>query len=213
MKCEKSVSDTNPPGYPGMTPSWTSSSKSAVGTSNTNEGRIWFTLSRGIINEVYYPRIDQVNTRDLEFLVTDGSEFFEEEKQHCKHQILPLAQGVQGFRLTNTSKQGRFRIIKTILTDPRRDVLLQQVHFEPLQGQLTDYHLYVLLAPHIKNHGYSNNGWVGDYKGIPMLFAQREDIVLALACSTPFLGMSCGYAGYSDGWQDINKHKCMTQFY
>jgi glucoamylase len=54
---------------------------------------------------------------------------------------------------------------------------------------------------------------VGDYKGMKMLFAQRASTSLALACSVPFVCMSCGYAGISDGWQDINFHKKMTAYY
>jgi glucoamylase len=174
---------------------------------------VWFTISHGIINEVYYPTIDTANTRDLGLLVTDGAEFFSEEKRHAGSEISPLAQGVPGYRLSNTCARQRYRIEKVILTDPGGDALLQRVHFAPLQGQLSDYRLYVLLAPHIGNRGASNDGWIGEYKGMPMLFAKRADIVLALACSTPFPSMSCGYVGSSDGWQDICKHKRLTRAY
>ena len=207
------MSTHEPPGAPGIPPRWTSSAKSGVGTAASEQSRVWFTLSHGIVNEVYYPTIDQANTRDLGFLVADGSSFFSEEKRHTTSEISPLAQGVPAYRLTNTCNQGRYRIVKTIVTDPRRDVLLQQVRFEPLQGSLSDYGLYALLAPHIGNHGLGNDGWAGDYKGIPMLFAERKKTALALACSSPFRAMSCGYVGFSDGWQDISTHKRMTWFY
>jgi glucoamylase len=202
-----------PPGHPGISPRWTSSAKSGVGTSINDQSRVWFTVSHGIIDEVYYPRIDQVNTRDMGFLVTDRKDFFSEEKRHTNHEITALAPGVPGYRLVNTCTQGRYRITKTIVTDPRQDALLLHVQFEPLQGTLDDYALYVLLAPHIGNAGYGNNGHVGDYKGIPMLFAERGATALALACSAGFGGMSCGYVGVSDGWQDINQHHRMTWFY
>jgi glucoamylase len=207
------MSTHEPPGAPGIPPRWTSSAKSGVGTAASEQSRVWFTLSHGIVNEVYYPTIDQANTRDLGFLVTDGSSFFSEEKRHTTSEISPLAQGVPGYRLANTCNQRRYRIVKTVVTDPRRDALLQQVSFEPLQGSLTDYSLYALLAPHIGNHGLGNDGWAGDYKGIPMLFAERKKTALALACSAPFRAMSCGYVGFSDGWQDISAHKRMTWFY
>jgi len=38
-------------------------------------------LSHGIINEVYYPNIDQPNTRDFQFLISDGETFCHEEKR------------------------------------------------------------------------------------------------------------------------------------
>ena len=76
-----------------------------------------------------------------------------------------------GYRLTNTCEQGRYRITKTVIADPERDVLLQRIKFEALQGRLSDYLLYALLAPHIGNQGMGNNGSAGDFRGIPMLFA------------------------------------------
>ncbi len=201
------------PGWPGIAPRWTSSAKEGVGTSASYQSRVWFTLSHGIINEVYYPRIDQANTRDMEFLVADGDQYFSEEKRDTNRRILPLEQGVPAYKLVNVCKKGRYRLTKTVITDPERDVLLQKIHFEALKGKLEDYGVYVLLAPHIANRGYGNNGWIGNYKGRQMLFAQRESTTLALASSTPFKTMSCGYVGVSDGWQDINAHKQMTWSY
>ena len=44
------------PGWPGSEPRWTSSAKTGVGTSLSSASRVWFTLSHGILNEIYYPR-------------------------------------------------------------------------------------------------------------------------------------------------------------
>jgi glucoamylase len=63
------------PGWPGISPRWTSSAKTALGTSLSQSSRVWFTLSHGILNEVYYPRVDQACLRDLGLLVTDGRGF------------------------------------------------------------------------------------------------------------------------------------------
>ncbi len=201
------------PGWPGIQPRWTSSAKEGVGTSASYQSRVWFTISHGILNEVYYPRIDQANTRDMEFLVADGDQYFSEEKRDTLRRISPLEQGVPAYKLVNSCKKGHYRLTKTVITDPERDVLLQKVHFDPVKGRLEDYGVYALLAPHIANRGYGNHGWVGGYKGIPMLFAQREGTALALASSSPFKRMSCGYVGFSDGWQDINANKKMTWTY
>jgi glucoamylase len=72
------------PGAPGIAARWTSSAKSGVGTALTARSRVWFTLSHGILNEIYYPRVDQACTRDFGLLVTDGSTFFSEEKRDAK---------------------------------------------------------------------------------------------------------------------------------
>src|SRR5512139_1963651 len=207
------MADTIAPGQPGISARWTSSAKSGVGTAASGQSRVWFTVSHGIVNEVYYPRLDQANTRDCGLLVANGSDFFSEEKRDAVSSILPLAQGVPGYQLTNTCVSGRYRIHKTILSDPDHQAVLQRVRFKVTAPRPADYHVYVLLAPHICNRGSGNHAWVGDYKGVPMLFAQRDATALALACSVPFRGMSCGYVGYSDGWQDISAHKRITWFY
>ena len=204
---------TEPPGQPGITPHWTSSAKSGVGTATNSESRVWFATSHGIIDEVYHPFIDHAAIRDFGLLIADGDCFFSEEKRDTNQEIRPLEQGVPGYRLTNTCRQGRYRITKTVVTDPRRDVLLQNVKFEALRGQLSDYTLYALLAPHIGNQGYGNDGWAGEFRGIPMLFAKRQGTVLALACSVGWTARSCGYVGTSDGWRDIDAHKKMTWHY
>jgi glucoamylase len=201
------------PGHPGIPPRWTSSAKSGVGTSLSSEGRVWFTLSHGILNEVYYPRIDQACIRDMELLVSDGMDFFSEEKRHTQFELDALAEGIPAFQLTNTCKDGRYRIHKSVLIDPKRDVLLQRIRFEPLQGKLTDYRLYVLLAPHLANHGTGNTAWVEDYKGLAVLNAQRGETALSLACSIPWLKRSVGFVGTSDGWQDVFQHKQMLWEY
>jgi glucoamylase len=197
------------PGQPGIPPRWTSSAKSGVGTSLSGKSRVWFTLSHGILNEVYYPRIDQACIRDMELLVTDGKEFFSEEKRHTNFQLDAMAEGVPAFQLTNTCLQDKYRIHKTVISDPQRDVLLQRIRFEPLEGTLADYHVYVLLAPHLGNHGTGNTAWVDEYKGLSVLDAQRGDTAISLGCSIPWIKRSVGYVGTSDGWQDISAHKQM----
>ncbi|MGC1964327.1 MAG: glucan 1,4-alpha-glucosidase [Candidatus Sulfotelmatobacter sp.] len=194
------------PGWPGIPPRWTSSAKTGVGTALNQHSKVWFTLSHGILNEVYFPRVDQACTRDLGFIVTDGRSFFSEEKRHCTFENRPVEPGVPAFELTNTEIGGRYRIHKEVFTDPYRNVLLQKIRFEPLRGQLSDYHLYALLSPHLANCGYHNTGWVGDYKGLPLFFAENDGTALALGSSAPWKKMSVGFVGASDGWQDLSAH-------
>jgi len=201
------------PGVPGIPARWTSSAKTGVGTALSNKSRVWFTLSHGIFNEIYYPRIDLACVRDMELIVTDGADFFSEEKRGVDSAIHWLADGVPGFRLVNTCRDGRYRVEKQIVTDPHRDTVLQQVRFIAQQGALSDYHLHVLLAPHLGNHGSGNTAWVDEFEGTALLFAQRNGNALALACSAPWTKRSAGYVGSSDGWQDLKAHKQMTWEY
>jgi glucoamylase len=174
-----------------------------VGTALGGESRVWFTLSHGILNEVYYPRVDSACTRDLGFIVTGGASYFSEEKRHAKSAVQLLAPGVPAFHVCNVAFDGRYQIDKEILTDPTSDVVLQRVQFTPLAGAVGDYRLYVLLAPHLANHGSDNTAWLGDYKGIPLLYAERDGHALALACSAPWATRSVGFVGVSDGWQQL----------
>lgn len=203
------------PGSPGNIAKWTSSAKIGVGTALYNDCNLWFTISHGIVNEVYWPRIDVANIRDMELLVTDGKEFFSEEKRNATHDYVTLGEGIPAYHLINTCNQGqRYRIEKRIIADPRRSVLLQEIEFIPLIGTLKDYKVFVLLAPHLRNRGMGNTGWTGQYKGYPMLLATSTNtpsLNLACACSTPFKKMSAGYVGVSDPWQEIHKNKDLLE--
>ena len=201
------------PGWPGIPPRWTSSAKSGIGTALNLHSRVWFTLSHGILNEVYFPRVDQACTRDLGLVITNGKDFFSEEKRHCTFQNTPLEPGVPVYELVNTNLEGRYRILKEVFTDPYRNVVLQKIVFQPIAGRLEDYRLYALLAPHLHNCGYHNTGWVGDYKGVRMLFAERDGTALAFGASVPWRKMSVGFVGESDSWQDLFRNFQMTWEY
>ena len=204
---------SQPPGQPGIPPRLTSSAKTGVGTAHNSQSPLWFTISHGILNELYYPGVDQACTRDMGFIITDGKEFFSEEKRHATSQVDLLTEGVPAYRMVNTCMNNFYEIEKEVLTDPKRPVLLQRTRFKPLKAALGDYHLYVLLGSHLGNAGYGNTAWVEDYKGVPMLFAERNGNALAMACSVPWLKRSVGFVGFSDGWQDLSIHKQLTWEY
>ncbi len=156
-----------------------------MGTALNQHSRVWFTLSHGILNEIYFPRVDQACTRDQGLLITDGARFFSEEKRHCRFENESLEPGVPVYELTNTENQGRYKIYKEVFSDPYRNVVVQKIRFEPLEGKLADFRLYALLAPHLANCGAGNTGWIGDYKGVPMLFAEHTDTALAFPQDEP----------------------------
>ena len=201
------------PGWPGIPPRWTSSAKTCAGTALNQHSKVWFTLSHGILNEVYYPRVDQACTRDMGFIVTDSRDFFSEEKRHCTFENRPYEPGIPVYELINTDISGRYRIHKEVFSDPYRNVVLQKVRFEPLQGELADYRLFALLAPHLANCGYGNTGWISHYKGFPMFLAEHGGATLSLASSAPWKKMSVGFVGVSDGWQDLSQHLQMEWEY
>lgn len=205
--------EANAPNPPGLEPSWTSSAKIGVGTSISRESRVWFSLYNGIITEVYYPFIDQANVRQMQFLVTDGKDFFSAEEIDTHHDTSYIEVGIPAYKIVNTCKKGRYRLTKTIIVDTVRDVLLIRVLFEPILGNLSDYHIYAYINPHMSNAGAGNHAWVGEYKGWPMLFAAREETSLAFSSKPHFSQLSCGYVGTSDGWKELYETKSLQHTY
>ena len=206
------------PGWPGATPHWNFASKDGVGTAigpaGRPRGRVWFTIRQGACTEIFHPRVDIPAVRDLGLIVTDGQDFVSDEVQDADHETRWLADGIPGYRLVNTCRQGRYRIEKTIVVHPSRDAILQQIRFDPLAGRIEDYRLFALLSPHLGNRGGNNTAWIGRYKGMPMLFAERAGHALALACSVPWVNSSAGFVGsVSDGRHELERRGRLARTY
>src|SRR5437870_7675319 len=173
----------NPPqntlafGAPGIEPRWTSSAKEGVGTAYHTSCRVWFTLSHGIVNEIYYPHVDQPNTRDFQFLISDGETFCHEEKRDLDHQIEYPERDCLFYRLTNSEPNGRYRLIKHILTDPHRSVLLVHTKLEALDEALRGkLRLYALLAPHMAGRGAGHPGACSVIRLLKLIHAPPEKV-------------------------------------
>ena len=191
-------------GAPGIEPRWTSSAKEGLGTAYHTSCRVWFTLSHGIVNEIYYPTVDQPNTRDFQFLISDGETFCHEEKRDLNHRIEYPERDCVFYRLTNSEPNGRYRLIKHILADPHRSVVLMHTTLEVLDESLRGkLRLYALLAPHLARRGAGNSGWSSETGGNNLLHAERDGFHLVMGCSEGFARRSVGYVGASDGWQDL----------
>ncbi len=208
------------PGEPGQAPRWLPVGKSGVGRSLGDDARVWFTLGHGILNEIAYPRIEQTAVRDFGLIVTDGEALFAEERRHCDAEVSPVAPGIPAYRITGTHEGGRFRLRKRLIADPGRPAVLLHVTIEDLRpgpeaGSEAGppLRVHALLAPHLANAGGSGNAWTGDYKGQEMLFAEAQGTAIALAASCGWRARSAGYAGISDGWQDLSRHRQMRWQY
>ena len=191
-------------GAPGIEPRWSSSAKEGVGTAYHTSCRVWFTLSHGIVNEIYYPHVDKPNTRDFQFLISDGETFCDEEKRDLDHAIEYPERDCLFYRLTNSEPSGRYRLVKHVLTDPHRSVLFVHTELEVLDETLRGkLRLYALLAPHLGGFGAGNSGSCAEVGDNKLLHAQRANVHLLMACSSGFSRRSVGYVGFSDGWQDL----------
>jgi len=190
-------------GWPGAEARWTSSEKDSVGMAYSASSRIWYTVSHGTLNEIYYPTIDRPQTRDMEFLLTDGETFVHEEKRDLDRTFEYIDACSSAVRLTNTDRLGRYKIIKEIIADPHHPVVLMRVRLEGDERVLSRMKAYALLAPHLDVGGAGNSGSVLDLSGRKVLLAWKNGLSLVMAANCGFSRASCGYVGRSDGWQDV----------
>ena len=202
------AADTAAPGAPGAKPVWTNGNKVGVGTSITETSKVWFTLGmNGALNEVYYPAIDSANTRTLELIVTDGRSFAELESEDTDHSVEVPNPSALVFTQINHSKTGRYQIRKTYVTDPAHNTLLVQIEMKTLKGGPLKAFAY--FDPALKNSGLHDSGSANGM----VLLDSKGGIACALAAEPAFVSASSGYAGTSDGWQELkSSYKLMHHY-
>ncbi len=199
------------PGKPGINPTWTSSAKDMVGCA-LGPSRLWFTTGFGILNEVYYPRIDLPQIRDLGFIVADDQGFWVEIKRLDNYQTRQPQPGVPAVDIVHTHP--RFELHLRIVPDPQREVLMIDVE---LRGDPA-LRPYALLAPHLGGSGHDNLAEATWHHGRRMLWAEQGPFGLALVCvdvaqNDSWGAASAGYVGASDGWQDFKLNGRMAWQY
>jgi glucoamylase len=199
------------PGAPGLPPTWCSSAKDVVGCA-IGASRLWFTIGGGIINEVYYPRIDIPQIRDLGFIVSDGRDFWVEVKRLDSYTVTLAGPGVPAVHIVH--KHERFQLSLRIVPSCERDVLLLEVELTGDEALRP----YALLAPHLGGTGLHNRAAVAGHRGHRVLWAEQGPFALALAAvgadqRDVWGRASCGYVGTSDGWQDFAHNGTMSWQY
>lgn len=191
-------------GRPGIPPAWSTSSKDGVGTAYSTSSRVWFSLARGILTEIYYPTIDRPQVRDAQFLISDGATFFHEEKRDLTTDVLPLETETLGYRCTSKDPRGRYELVKEVISDPHQSCVLINARFKVAEAWQGKLHIYFLLAPHLEVGGLGNSAGRFEVAGRQALIAWKNNTYLALGCNRGFGRTSCGFVGTSDGWQDLN---------
>ena len=196
-------------GAPGVDPRWTSSRKDAVGTAYSASSRVWYTISHGTFNEMYYPTIDRPQTRDMELLFSDGSTFVHEEKRDFEYDFEYPDSDALAVRVAGQDPQGRYTVTKEFISDPHHPVVLMHVKIEGDEEILSRLKAYALLAPHINGGGAGNSARSIEVAGQRMLLCWKDNTSLAMGVSCGFTRSSCGYVGASDGWQDLTSNMLM----
>jgi glucoamylase len=195
-------------GSPGSAPTWTSSAKDLVGCA-LGPARLWFTSGFGILNEVYFPRVDIPQIRDLGFIVADGRGFWVEVKRLQSYRTQAPRAGIPALEIVHA--HARFELRVRMAPDPQRDVLLIEV---ALHGD-DALRPYALLAPHLGGSGHDNCAEATSHHGRRILWAAKRPFGLALAAvdgqqRDAWRAASAGYVGASDGWQDFARNGRLT---
>jgi glucoamylase len=192
-------------GAPGRDAQWTSAGKEAVGTSNTLESKVWFTLGRGVLDEVYYPTVDVANTRTLQFFVTGCDNNSLEGEAAATRRI--EVTDTQSLSFRQTTETNLYTLTKSYTTDPERPVVLIDVEFKGRCRALQ--RLYVYYDPSLNNSGMHDSAWTED----GALVASDSDKASALVSSTGFDETTNGYFGTSDGLDELHKRGFLQSRY
>ncbi len=213
----------NPAPAPGpQRQSWTSGAKDTVTTSLSS--RVWATVGQGIVNEVFWPAVDQPQVKDFGFLLRrqDGPQAtWVELKAEASYTLTPDPDpAVPLATVTHTGAFYQFSF--QVVADPDHDALLVDYRLTRPSGVAAQpVALYPLLAPHLGEYtagvgngtGTDNVAWVQDGALFARDGSPQHPHVLCLAATPGFTRGSAGYVGYSDGWTDLDSHQAMTWEY
>ncbi len=192
-------------------PKWAPGNKDMVGTA-LGSSRLWFTLAQGIVTEVYYPRIDIPQIKDLGFIIADDAGFWIELRKLGHYSVECNGNGVPAVTITHTHERFVFRM--RVCPHQHRDALLIDYTLEGDPGLRP----YVLLTPRLGGEGEHDVGYATRHQGRKVLWAEQGPFGLALMARDArgvdaFGRISAGCVGTSDGWQDFNDNKRMQWAY
>jgi glucoamylase len=185
------------PGAPGTPATWAPGDKVGFGTARGTASKVWYTLRNGTLTDVYYPRIDTPSIRDSQFVVV-GKGFSDREDKDARHKVTLLDSRSLTYRITTTAKSGKWRIVKTFVTDPARSTVLQRVRFTSLTGK--KYQLFLLHDPALTMTGNDDRGRTGPGHSLQSWDGTTSSVVATRPAMTR---TSSGYLGTSDGWTDL----------
>jgi glucoamylase len=192
-------------------PTWACARKDMVGTS-LGSSRLWYTVAEGIVTEVFWPRIDIPQIKDLGFIIADDKGFWVELRRNGDYSVSLPGSGVPAVEITH--RHPRFTFTLQVCPSQRRDVLLLRYTLEGDDGLRP----YALLASRIGGDPTDNRAWVGKHRGRTVLWAEQGPFGLSLSAVTAdgadaWGRCSVGCLEASDGWQDFSRNGRMTWEY
>ena len=108
---------------------WTAADKQGFGTAHDTRSKVWFTLGRTGMDEVYWPRIDRPAVRSLELRVGG-----KRETAAATGQVAAADPRSLSPRRSHRARRS-WRITKTYVSDPARDAVLVDLDVRSLDGR------------------------------------------------------------------------------
>ncbi len=187
------------PGAPGVPVGWAPSSKEGFGTAYSADARLWYTIWKGTVTELYHPSIDRPQFRGMLYGVTDGESFYMDEARHMSSKIEQPHPDALDYRVTTSDPAGRFSIEKEILMAPHQSALLVHTRLVVNRPELRDrLRLYLHAIPHLDLLPRGTDAGVYLLLGRPVLAASREDVGVVIAADVPFRKATVGFIGAGD---------------
>jgi glucoamylase len=130
---------------------WLPADKEGFATATTVAASpVWLTLRRGSASEVYWPDLGTPAARSLVLTVGGASE------ASARHAVAVADPRSLTYRQTITDRAGRWRVVKTWVTDPARAAVLLDVDYRSLDGRART--LGVRFDPALRNGAGGDHG-------------------------------------------------------
>jgi glucoamylase len=194
------------PSHYGDDAHWLTAAKNGFGTSNTLSSKVWFTLTEGVLSEVFYPTVDVPNVQCLQLIVVTPDGKIETELEDTNHALAPVDGRSLSFTQINTARSGAYVISKTYVTDPQRNTLLIRISFVARSTEA--FKLYIYYDPSLANSGMHDSAWSDE----DALIASDHAKATALISSPAFVETTNGYLNRNDGLMQLrSQHSLTTQ--
>ena len=189
------------PGAPGTTVGLLPATKSGIGTAQSLDSKVWFTLQAdGGLGEVFYPDISSPAARALQFVVADSDGHAVRVNEAADVRTDYTDQRSLAYRQTFTEKSGRWRLQAEYVTDPARASVLIDLQFSASgDGGYRGHRLFAVHETALSNTRTDDAG----FSKHDALVATDPTQASALIGSPAFAATSSGFRGISDGYTDL----------
>jgi len=168
---------TPAPSGPASRPRWTTGEKYGVATVADHgfeePSKVWYTLTEGALTEVRFPRVDLMNLRTVDFIISDtatkstytarthNETRVDDDTDTIERRVEPTDDDALLFRHVITERgDGRgheWQLTVEYAIDPNHDALLAEVDFEARDDN--EYELYAVADVALTNTGTRDRGY------------------------------------------------------